>query len=79
LGKTTSIHDTLYWEHEGGKAIRVGVWKMSALKKSEWELYNLAEDRSESVNLANKFIEKVKQLDAAWNRWADQMKIDYKK
>lgn len=76
LGKTTSIHDTLYWEHEGGRAIRVGDWKMSSLKKSKWELFNLAEDRSESFNLADQFSSKVKALDEAWNKWAKKMKID---
>lgn len=75
LGKTKSIHDTLYWEHEGGKAIRVGDWKMSALKKSEWELFNLAKDRNESTNLAGQFPEKVQQMNASWERWAQRMKI----
>ncbi len=76
LGKTTSIHDTLYWEHEGGKAIRVGDWKMSALKKSDWEIFNMAADRNEATNLAAQYPEKVKNLDAAWERWADRMKIE---
>jgi len=75
LGKTKSIHDTLYWEHEGGKAIRVGDWKMSALKKSEWELFNLAKDRNESANLADQYPEKVQLMNSAWERWALQMKI----
>ena len=30
--ETSSIHDTLYWEHVGGRAIRIGDWKLSALK-----------------------------------------------
>ena len=76
LGKTMAIHDTLFWEHEGGKAIRVKDWKMSALKKSEWELFNLATDRNEAVNLANQFPDKVRQLHTAWEKWADKMKIN---
>ena len=76
LGKTLAIHDTLFWEHEGGKAIRVKEWKMSALKKSEWELFNLATDRNEAVNLANQFPDKVRQLHTAWEKWADKMKIN---
>ncbi len=75
LGKTKAIHDTLYWEHEGGRAIRIGDWKMSSLKNSAWELFNLAEDRNESVNLSAKFPKRVEQLDEAWNNWADRMKI----
>ena len=75
LGTTKSIHDTLYWEHEGGKAIRAGDWKMSALKNSEWELFDLSKDRNESTNLAGQFAEKVSQLNASWQRWALRMKI----
>lgn len=75
LGKTKSIHDTLYWEHQGGKAIRVGNWKMSAQNKARWELFNMKNDRNEHTNLSGKYPEKVKQLNAAWERWADQMNI----
>jgi arylsulfatase len=79
LGKTKAIHDTLYWEHEGGKAVRVGDWKISALKNSNWELFDLSKDRSEANNLSAKYPEKVEQMNAAWIRWAVKMGIKYKK
>ncbi len=75
LGKTNAIHDTLYWEHEGGRAIRVGDWKMSALPKGKWELFNLAKDHTETNNLSEKFPEKVRQMDAAWQLWAGKLGI----
>ena len=36
------------------EALRVGDWKIVAAKDSPWELYNLADDRSETKNLAAK-------------------------
>ncbi len=72
-GKTKAIHDTLYWEHEGGRAIRVGDWKMSALPKGNWELFDLAKDHTETVDLSQQFPEKVKQLDEAWQAWTEKV------
>jgi arylsulfatase A-like enzyme len=69
LGKTTSVHDTLFWEHEGGRAIRLGDWKLASLKGKNWELFNLSEDKTETNNLAEKFPEKVKLLNEMWQAW----------
>jgi hypothetical protein len=45
-------HPSLWWLHEGNRAIRVGDWKLVAAKNDPWELYDLAQDRSETTNLA---------------------------
>ena len=63
--ETEAIHDTLYWEHEKGKAIRIGDWKMSALPGQKWELFNLAEDHTEMNDLSAKYPAKVVQMDEA--------------
>lgn len=70
-----SIHDTLYWEHEGGRAIRVGDWKMSSLPNKPWELFNLSEDHTETRNLSSEYPEKVKQMNSGWTKWAAKMGI----
>ena len=62
----TTMHDTLFWEHEGGRALRIGDWKISALKNRPWELFNLAEDRTETNNLAYKMPEKVADMELVW-------------
>jgi len=69
-GKQTSIHDTLYWEHERGRAIRVGDWKMSSLPNKSWELFNITKDHTETNNLTEQYPEKVKELNHAWMVWA---------
>ena len=74
-GDAESIHDTMYWEHQQGRAIRVGDWKMSALPGKAWELFNMAEDHTETNNLSAQYPEKVIELNQAWNRWAKTLDI----
>lgn len=64
-----ATHDTLFWEHEGGRAVRVGNWKVSALRDSQWELFNLEKDRTESNNLAKKYPKKVTEMNALWDEY----------
>jgi arylsulfatase A-like enzyme len=66
---------TLAWEHEGNRAIRVGDWKLVAEFRGPWELYNLVDDRSETNNRAATEPERVKELTAAWQAWADQVGV----
>ena len=67
---------TLYWEHEGNKAILDKNWKMVAMSSNdepyegEWELYDLRADKTELVNLASKYPRKVRELDQKWIEWA---------
>lgn len=65
----------LYWEHQGNKAVRVGEWKLVADHRQDWELYNVANDRIESENLASKHPEKVEELAALWNDWAKRSNV----
>ncbi|MEK6237447.1 MAG: arylsulfatase [Planctomycetales bacterium] len=60
--------DSLWWLHEGNRAIRVGHWKLVAAKGDPWELYDLRGDRAESHDLFNEQPAKAKELEAAWNR-----------
>lgn len=65
----TVTHETLWWLHEGNRALRAGNWKIVAAgKDSPWELYDLGTDRSESKNLAAVKPEKVQELAAEWTR-----------
>ncbi|MDB5015106.1 MAG: Arylsulfatase [Daejeonella sp.] len=67
------LHDELFWEHNGAAALRQGDWKIVKVDaKEKWELYNLAEDRSETSNLAAKFPEKVNQMQLKWNQLANK-------
>ena len=66
---TIIARDSLWWLHEGNRALRVGNWKIVAAgKDSPWELYDLTTDRSETKNLATEQPDKVRELAARWSR-----------
>ncbi|WP_163708722.1 arylsulfatase [Mangrovibacterium lignilyticum] len=65
-----AIHDTLYWEHQGGRAIRIGEWKMSSLPNKPWELYHITKDHTEMNDLAGSEPNRVADMNAAWEKWA---------
>jgi arylsulfatase A-like enzyme len=65
----TIPHDFIFFKHEGNRALRVGDWKIvSNGPKGAWELYNLADDRTETRNLAAEQPDRVKALVAIWER-----------
>ncbi len=62
----------LFWEHEGNRAIRIANWKLVAKgAEGAWELYDIDHDRSELHNLAEKQPDRVKELSAQWQHWAE--------
>jgi arylsulfatase len=71
----------LFWEHEANCAVRVGDWKLvrknnlSHASNSDWELYNLKEDRSEMRNVAHKFPKRAESLAKEWQKWAEDAQV----
>jgi arylsulfatase len=61
---------TLFWEHEGHRAVRRGDWKLVAVHGRPWELYDLAEDRTELTDLASSRPDLVRELAALYGGWA---------
>lgn len=70
MAKDVSVaRDSIWWQHEGNRALRVGDWKIvSAGMDGAWELYDLAQDRSESKNLAAQLPEKVREMAERWEK-----------
>ena len=66
--------DSLWWLHEGNRAIRVGHWKLVAAKGDPWELYDLRTDRAESRNLATAFPERAKELESLWQQQLEEFR-----
>lgn len=64
--------DYLWWLHEGNRAIRVGNWKLVAAKDDPWALYDLAQDRTETRNLAAEMPARVAELAARWSSIRDE-------
>lgn len=66
---------TLFWEHEGNRAVRQGDWKLVARFKGPWELYDLKADRTETRDLAPDAPERVRELASLWQGWADRVGV----
>ena len=65
----TVTRDSIWWLHEGNRALRVGNWKIVAAgKDSAWELYDLSQDHTEMKNLATTQPEKLRELVAVWEK-----------
>ncbi|MBL7140421.1 MAG: sulfatase-like hydrolase/transferase, partial [Planctomycetes bacterium] len=73
-GKGRPGHNVLFFEHEGGKAVVAGGWKaVQPTRGDTWELYHLAEDRTETRNLAQAQPDRLKALVDRWQAWAAKM------
>jgi len=69
-------HNALFFEHEGNRAVRQGDWKLvSDFPENKWHLYNMKTDRSELNDLSGKNAEKVNELAALYNAWADSHSV----
>lgn len=72
-GETWKGHNALFFEHEGNRAVRQGDWKLVSQKPdNKWELYNIKTDRSELNDLSAKYPQKVAELTALYNEWANR-------
>tara|TARA_R110002073_G_scaffold46789_7_gene127474 strand:+ start:40697 stop:42922 length:2226 start_codon:yes stop_codon:yes gene_type:complete len=68
--------EAIYWEHEGNRAVRVGDLKLVAKgAKGEWELYNIANDRSEQRDLSSEMPETVQKLAVMWQAYAERANV----
>lgn len=66
---------SIWFLHEGNRAIRMGDWKLVAAKDQPWELYNLATDRSETENLASQYPDRVELMSKQWEAELEAMKL----
>ena len=62
--------EALVWEHEGNRAVRKGNWKLVCKYPSDWELYDIVANRTETDNVAGKYPEVVAELEAIYDAWA---------
>lgn len=62
LGKRPPIH-LLFSDDRG---LRDGDWKAVSFRREAWELYNVAEDRTELNNLAQKEPERLQKMISTW-------------
>ncbi|MFA6086556.1 arylsulfatase [Mucilaginibacter sp.] len=75
-GNQTPGHNELFNEHFGARYARSGNWKLVSMNNdTTWHLFNLAADKSETLDLKAKYPGKVKQLDSLWHNWANTHQV----
>jgi len=70
--------DTFYWRQGNKTAFRKGPWKLVSMKRKStkpvWELYNIADDMSETTNLAAQQPDRLDKLVTQWQTMDTTMK-----
>jgi arylsulfatase A-like enzyme len=66
---------TLYFEHEGTRAVREGRYKLTALRGESWKLYDMERDRTELADLAGEQPRRVESLAKKWDAWATENQV----
>ncbi|MEC9094216.1 MAG: arylsulfatase [Planctomycetota bacterium] len=71
--------NALGFEHHGNLALRDEKWKIvSAFRRDQetkWFLYDMEKDRTELQDLASQHPEKLKELVAKWQSWANRVGV----
>jgi arylsulfatase len=66
---------TLFFEHEGHRAVREGRHKLTALRGEAWSLYDMESDRTETQDVSAKHPEIVEGLARKWEAWAAENNV----
>ncbi|WP_239511718.1 sulfatase-like hydrolase/transferase [Serratia marcescens] len=76
---TAKTRDVQYFELRGQRAITQGAWRTVAMHRintgysnDQWQLFNTANDYSESTNLATKYPQKLEELKKLWQQEAQK-------
>lgn len=71
--------DYIAWEVFGNRAVRQGDWKIrweiKPVGKSDWELFNLAQDPGERNDLAAQNPEKLKEMLVLWDKYVQENNV----
>ena len=79
-GRKRKDHDQLAWYWSGNRALRQGNWKLVWDKRiKEWELYDLATDRCETVDLARAQVGRVESMARDYFSWAEEVELSLTK
>lgn len=70
-GQKDVMHEFMFWEHQGNRAVRWKNWKAVWDQDVEkWELYDIDHDRVELKNLSFKHPKILSYLSNKWDEWA---------
>ena len=70
------LHEYIFGEHFQNNYVRAGKWKaVKDQESTEWELYDIANDRSETTDLATKHPDRLEQMVKKWHEWAQARNV----
>ncbi len=79
-GRKSAGHEYLFNEHMNARYVRSRDWKLVSLTRdTTWRLYRINEDGTELNDLAARYPEVVKDLQARWYQWARSNRVLPKK
>jgi arylsulfatase A-like enzyme len=72
-------NDYIAWEVFGNRAVRQGNWKIrweiKPIGKSDWELFNLAQDPAERNDLAAQNPDRLKEMLIIWDKYVQENNV----
>lgn len=74
-GRDWSRERPIFWEHEGNRAVRHGMWKLVSERGGPWELYNMENDRTELNDVADQEKARVKRMIRWYEDWAAHCEV----
>ncbi len=76
-GKTRPAHEAIFFSFYGkNNAIRVGDWKLVNINFGEFELYNLAMDRTELNDVSQTNPEQFNKMLSAWEKLSNEVGVE---
>ncbi|MEM7698092.1 MAG: arylsulfatase [Verrucomicrobiota bacterium] len=73
-GEQMNRPDPIFFQYGSWQVNRDGRWKLAQRKSDLWELYDLASDRTEMENLAQRHPQRVAKMAAQWEAWFEDCK-----
>jgi len=55
----------------------LGKWKIVAIRRGKWELYDMLADRTELNDLSKKMPEKLREMIALYDTWAKRALVEH--
>lgn len=75
-GEKDYLHEYMFWEHQGNRAVRWKNWKaVWDYKVKKWELYDIVNDRIETSDLSDENTDILNQMINKWNLWANKVNV----
>jgi len=74
MGENVEREKTIFWQWDRGKAVRKGNFKLVSGNNGPWELYDMASDKTETINLIAEEPTITNELEMLYEKWIAEVK-----